>query len=143
MAGGRPTDYKPEYCQEIIDFFANNPDATVTKFAKSISVNASTIFEWADNHSEFSNAKKKAFSVKREYLLDKIESLSVTAGDIKVNSVPLIITARHYGLKTSDKEEDTNANKMMLSAEELAKLSAEELQALKKAQEILLQIKGN
>lgn len=81
---GRPTKYKPEYCQELIDFAANaepyyespvetqakdgsvttemkrhpNPPPFLQDFAKKLNVNPSTIYEWAKVHPDFSNAIK-------------------------------------------------------------------------------------
>lgn len=51
---GRPTDYRPEYCQMIIDHMEDG--ASVVSFAASISVARSTITEWANVHPEFSVA---------------------------------------------------------------------------------------
>lgn len=53
---GRPTDYRPEYCQQIIDYMAEGYSATA--FAGSIRVSRSTITEWVDNFPEFSAAFK-------------------------------------------------------------------------------------
>lgn len=100
--GGRPTTYKEEYCDEIIDFFAENENATLNKFARHIGTYTSSIHEWAHNHPKFSDSKKKALTIKRENLVDMIHDLVVTENNVKVNSVPLILLARNYGLKTSD-----------------------------------------
>jgi len=54
---GRPTKYKPEYCQMVVDHMAEG--ASLTSFAADIDVSRSTITEWADNHPEFSAAVKK------------------------------------------------------------------------------------
>jgi len=82
---GRPTDYRPEYCQQIIDFF-NVPATKVLKtkeldksgelvetertvandlpilaaFCCLLGVHRDTLHEWATRHPEFSDAVKKA-----------------------------------------------------------------------------------
>lgn len=84
MTAGRPTKYKKEYCQELIDFAANaelyyespvetqdrkgnvttamkriaNAPPFLQDFAKKLNVNPSTLYEWAKKHTEFSNAIK-------------------------------------------------------------------------------------
>jgi len=83
--GGRPTKYKPEYCQQIIEFFDVEPYRTIIetrtykdgsvresekdiandlpffeKFAHDIGVTVETLQEWKRVHPEFSLAYKKA-----------------------------------------------------------------------------------
>lgn len=53
---GRPSEYKPEYCQAIIDHMEEG--ASITSFAASISVARSSINEWMDRYPEFSEAVK-------------------------------------------------------------------------------------
>jgi len=60
MKTGRPTKYKEEYCQQIVDFMSDG--ASIVAFAAEIGVNDSTIYEWASVHPEFSRAKKLAMS---------------------------------------------------------------------------------
>lgn len=81
---GRPTKYKPEYCEQIIEFFdieqtmkkkkqvATNKGVveieeeeaaefpTFVDFAMEIGVNIDTLKEWRDKHPNFSAAYKKA-----------------------------------------------------------------------------------
>ena len=56
MKEGRPTKYKPEYCEAIIDHMSEG--ASMTSFAASIGVARSTINEWIDNNPEFSESVK-------------------------------------------------------------------------------------
>jgi hypothetical protein len=87
---GRPTKYKPEYCQQLIDYMAEEGEevkkpfayeGNVTDhvlgylprffegFAKKIGVTTSTIAEWRDNHEEFSEAYKKAKDIQLEKMV--------------------------------------------------------------------------
>lgn len=51
---GRPSDYKPEYCQQVID---NAKEGKfLFEFANKIEKNESTLYEWANEHEEFSKA---------------------------------------------------------------------------------------
>src|SRR5690554_5877361 len=54
---GRPSKYKPEYCQMLIDHMAEG--ASMTSFAAEIDVARSTLNEWADEYPDFSEAVKK------------------------------------------------------------------------------------
>lgn len=55
---GRPTKYKPEYCQMVVDHMAEG--ASLTSFAAEIDVARSTINEWIDANPDFSEAVKRA-----------------------------------------------------------------------------------
>lgn len=55
---GRPTKYKPEYCQAIVSHMSEG--ASATSFAASIDVDRSTITEWTTVHPEFSIAFTRA-----------------------------------------------------------------------------------
>jgi len=57
MAGGRPSKYKPEYCNTVVELMSEG--ASKTEVAAYIGVVKSTIYEWEKNHDEFSNAIKK------------------------------------------------------------------------------------
>ena len=85
-AGGRPTKYRPEYCQKIVEFFdvAHCEDKLVARvtgkndyekneykeianaprffsaFARSINVETSSLKEWAKTYPEFSKALTRA-----------------------------------------------------------------------------------
>lgn len=56
-AGGRPTKYKEEYCEEIVQFMAQG--FSMTAFAGSIGVGRQTITDWANEHEEFSLSVKR------------------------------------------------------------------------------------
>ena len=86
MAGGRPTKYKPEYCESIINYFTVQPQQTVykktyfadgqlkseepivlpeqlptfQKFADMLGVTVSTLWEWDKGYKEFSKAYARA-----------------------------------------------------------------------------------
>lgn len=95
-AGGRPTKYKPEYCDAIVAFFDGPrtqervksvttgkndyekteyetvplPLPTLAKFARSIGVSHDTILEWASKHKEFSAAYNSVKHLQKEFLVD-------------------------------------------------------------------------
>ena len=57
-AVGRPSKYKPTYCNEVITHCSEG--ASLTSFAAEIGVARSTINEWIEHYPEFSEAVKKA-----------------------------------------------------------------------------------
>ena len=83
---GAPTKYKPEYCQEIIEFFDIDPyephlaeDGTPTNlpkkiplledFAISIGVDPDTLLNWKKKNKEFFGAIKKAKKMQESFLI--------------------------------------------------------------------------
>jgi hypothetical protein len=53
---GRPTDYREEYCQMLIDHMAEG--YTFASFAGDIGVHKDSLYEWCDKYPSFSEAKK-------------------------------------------------------------------------------------
>lgn len=51
---GRPSGYKPEYCQLVIDHMKNG--MSIAAFAASVGVSRKTIWKWGKDHPEFCNA---------------------------------------------------------------------------------------
>lgn len=97
MPGGRPTKYKKEYCEGIVNYFKDfepfeelpieeTIDAegkttsktkrfpvappSLTKYATSIDVSRDTLHEWKKNHDEFSDAFAKAKAIYEDVYCD-------------------------------------------------------------------------
>jgi hypothetical protein len=82
MPAGRPTNYEPRFCQEIIDFF-NQPLTQKTEdgkvvgcelpqlvnFAQKIGVDYSTLTRWRDKHEEFRNAYIQVLKIQEALLV--------------------------------------------------------------------------
>lgn len=73
---GRPTKYDPEYCQEAIDYMAEG--YSVTAFAGHIGVARSTVFKWAEEHPEFSDALKTAQAMAAMWWEDTLRTVART-----------------------------------------------------------------
>ncbi len=53
--GGRPTEYKPEYDQKLIEHM--NKGFSFESFAGVVSVTRATVYNWLDQHPSFLDAK--------------------------------------------------------------------------------------
>lgn len=58
MAGGRPTKYKEEYCDLIIEFMKDG--SSKTQFCAEVGICYDTLLDWQEANPEFSEAVKKA-----------------------------------------------------------------------------------
>lgn len=92
---GQPTKYKPEYCQQLIDYFSIEPleiireqEITDTEggkyisrrlpqrfpwfegFARKIGVHRNTLKNWCNEHPEFAEAYDTAKDLQREFIVD-------------------------------------------------------------------------
>ena len=57
MPAGRPTKYKKEYCQQVVDFMAQGYSKEAT--AAHINIAKDTFYAWEKKHAEFSDAIKE------------------------------------------------------------------------------------
>lgn len=54
---GRPSKYRPEYCDQLIGHMKHG--LSFESFGAVIGVNRDTLYEWARVHQDFSDAKKR------------------------------------------------------------------------------------
>ena len=55
---GRPTEYKPEYCNLVVTHMGDGN--TFRSFGPVVGVSHQCLYEWIDKHPEFGDAKKVA-----------------------------------------------------------------------------------
>ncbi len=88
MAIGRPSKYKPEYCESLIAHMKSG--LSYESFGPSIGVNRDTLYQWEHTHDAFSDAKKRA--VDESLLFWEKLGLGLAAGKIKGNPAIWIFT---------------------------------------------------
>ena len=93
MPGGRPSDYDPRFCDEIIEFMGQG--YSITAFAGHIGVHRDTLYEWESKHPAFSDAIKAARMMRVAAL--EYGLLNASAGHE--------VTARIFALKNADPTE--------------------------------------
>lgn len=62
---GRPTKYRKEYCQKLIDHMASG--MSFESFGATVDVWPATVDQWVKKHPDFEGAKKMAFIKSREF----------------------------------------------------------------------------
>lgn len=58
MPAGRPTKYKPAYCEAVVEHLTDG--ASLTSFAAEIDVARTTLNDWMKEHPEFAEACARA-----------------------------------------------------------------------------------
>jgi hypothetical protein len=95
--GGRPSLYRPEYVEELLEFCAQG--FSLTAFAGKIGVARSSINEWANAHAEFSEAVSRAKA--RRALWWEEQALNVARECGTSSRATMII----FGLKNHNSED--------------------------------------
>lgn len=62
---GRPTNYKPEYCQILIDLMAQGK--TVAGVSSALNTHREVLWSWMQKHPEFNNAYKEGMEKAEEF----------------------------------------------------------------------------
>ena len=57
MSAGRPTKYKEEYCDSLIDHFKQG--GSINEFCLELDIAKETFYNWCKVHPEFMDSKKK------------------------------------------------------------------------------------
>lgn len=121
---GRPSKYRPEYCQKLIDHMSEG--LSYETFGATIGVCKSTVYLWEENE-EFSEAKSVAWQLYQLFW----ERMGVygSKGDLKgFNSTSYI-----YNMKCRFRKSDTFGNdpdsniKVTITPERVSELSEKEL----------------
>jgi len=98
---GRPTRYKPAYCQLLIEHAKRG--LSFDAFAADCDVNIDTLYAWSGKHPLFSEAKKKAEAISQK-VLESI-GVSIAAGKSKGSGTGAWIFLMKNRLKWSDRVE--------------------------------------
>lgn len=56
--GGRPSKYKPEFCERVLEMAAEG--MSMAEYAAEFGIDRTTLFDWRDRHPEFSTALARA-----------------------------------------------------------------------------------
>ena len=118
---GKPTSYRPEYCQAIVTYFSNpeswdlNVDMkggakaipksklpTFERFAAGIGVTTRALENWRDAHEEFGDAYRIASGLQKSFLME------LSAAGLGTGAVALMLQINHK--MRLEKEEEQAGN---------------------------------
>ena len=100
---GRPTDYRPEYCEQVERFCAvmGTLDEDVAQF---FGVAVSTIYEWKKAHPEFSEAIKRGKAETDHKVVEKLIDRAIGAKFYQDKEIKLKSIQYQNGKKVSEEE---------------------------------------
>lgn len=102
-AGGRPTKYYPEITIKIEEYIAttgreNTSLPTVEGLSLYLGISKETLYQWADEYPEFSDAIKRILAQQKKQLMD-----DGMYGGKEVNSAMAIFLLKvNHGMKEND-----------------------------------------
>jgi hypothetical protein len=102
MPVGRPTLYKKEYCQLLLEHCEKG--LSFEAFAGVVRVSVDTLLEWANKHTEFSLAKKEASALSR--LFWERLGIRIAAGQLKNANAAVYIFNMKNRFKWRDRWDD-------------------------------------
>lgn len=73
VPAGRPTKYKKEYCQRIVD--AMSEGKSVLQFCAEQGVSKSSVYLWAQQHDEFSDALSRGKELGEAYWEGELQKM--------------------------------------------------------------------
>lgn len=91
MPAGRPSKYKPEYCEKLINYMAKG--MSFDTFGPEVGVWTSTLYYWVDKYPEFSDAKKEG--EKRSYRYWQLLGMQLATGKMKGNAAVWIFNMKN------------------------------------------------
>jgi hypothetical protein len=97
---GRPTKYSPSYCEEALEIIGRQ-GKSIIQFARILEVSRSTVYEWAEQHPEFSDILTQARDWSEAYWEDRFIEFMV---DRNANA-PLVKLYYANRFKWADKGE--------------------------------------
>ena len=105
---GRPSKYRKEYCQQIID--SGRRGETLVHFACDIMVTKDTLLEWASKHEDFSVALKIAKQLNEAYWLNLANSRGAGLHQGSDTIIKFMLSSAHGYREASDVNQTVTAD---------------------------------
>ena len=106
MPAGRPTDYRPEYGERILELMSSG--LSLTAAAAELNIHRQRAYEWMDRHPEFADAVNLARS-KRTLFLER-RLLAAAEGPVVTSSIFALKNACAYEWREKQEIEHTGPN---------------------------------
>jgi len=117
---GRPTDYRPEFCQKVEDYLStvgreNTSLPMVEGFAVYLGVSRRVLYKWSKEHKEFMHALEK---IRVAQLLQLVDDGIYGGKEVNATIVKLMLQNNH-GMK--ERKDVTSGDKPLPILDALSK----------------------
>ena len=103
MKVGRPTKYKPEYCDLAETLLGQ--DRPMCAVAAALGVHRGTLRDWKKKYPEFSTAVSRGWTKGKALFMEKVAKAAWDADTYKVNNrLVWLLAMNQYGMKSSKSE---------------------------------------
>jgi len=114
MPGGRPTKYKPEYCQRLLQSARRNE--SIARFCADIDIHTDTYYGWIKANPEFSGAHKKAMTIRQANFFDKTFDCAFKPEKNPANNGLVYLLAYNLGIDVKPREKEDNSGEQIADA---------------------------
>lgn len=104
MSAGRPTDYRPEFGEQILSLMSGG--LSLAAAAASLGVHRQRVYEWKERYEEFADTVKLAMAKRQLFLEQRL--LSAEVGPV--------VTSTIFALKNAGAEDWRDKQEIGLSA---------------------------
>lgn len=123
---GRPTLYKPEYCEEVVSHMRGG--FSLESFAGKIGVHKDSLYAWRDAHEDFSDAIKRAQSACQYFWEHKLVQTVDAPKEMNATSVYFALKCR-FGYKETQSIEHSGPDGKAIETKAVSSLTDEQLDA--------------
>lgn len=122
---GRPTKYKPEYCEQIIEHMKDGD--SLTSFAAKIRIPKATVYRWAEQNPEFRDAIHIAQQLSEAWWEKNLKSITIGGGGNGSASCNQFVMKARFGWKEGSTLEISGPDKGPIEVKNLGNMTDDEL----------------
>lgn len=118
---GRPTFYKPEYCEMLLE--SCRQGKSFVQFASQIGVHVDSIYEWGNQHEDFAYALKKGKTLAEAYMEELgMQNMMAPPGSWS-QSVYIFFMKARFGWRDTPEQKGEQSKEISEQNEKLANVS--------------------
>ena len=128
MPAGRPSKYRQEYCDLLVKHMEDG--LSFESFAGVVHVDRDTIYEWANKHKEFSDAKKRGQALCQIWWESKGKEGLFTGKDEKFNATVWLFNMKNrFGWRDQQSIEHSGPDGKPISIDTRSHMTDDELKS--------------
>ena len=107
---GRPSSYKPEYCELLLDLYRQG--GSVCDFCAEVGIGRQTYYDWEKANPEFAYTIKIGKELSEKWWTDQLKKYLVMEGGARFNTIGWLFTMKNrFGWRDKKEVEHDVAQK--------------------------------